>query len=475
MSAIKELTGLGIAELARRIADREVSPVEAVQASLDRIERLDDHYRAFISVYPEAALVAAREAEAALVAGADLGPLHGVPLAVKDLFQVAGTERTCGSQVFREAVKEDATSVARLRQAGAIMIGLLNLQEFAFGPVGINPHHGTARNPWNPERACGGSSAGSGCAVAASLVPGTLGTDTGGSVRIPASFCGVIGVKQTYGLASRHGIYPLVDGFDHGGPLAWTVRDAAILLQAIAGSDPLDPSTSEARVEDYTTGLEGGIEGLRIGVPKRVFFDDIHPDIETNVRRAIAVLGELGAEVREIDPPFAAEFSDVWNALALPECYAVHETRVIEQGELLSPDVTPRLKLGLDYSAVDYLKARQDQARIRAQMAALLIDVDLIATPTTPLPAVSAESGNLEVEGREIDGRAVLSQFTRLACLTGQPSIAVPCGFTADGLPTSLLLAGKWFEDAALLRAAHAYEQATPWHQRRPPEPGSGL
>ncbi len=470
MTASDELTRLGVAELAGRIAAREVSPVQAVQASLDRIERLDGHYRAFISVYADQALAQAGAAEAAVAAGGALGPLHGVPLAVKDLFQVAGTQRTCGSQVFRETVTEDATSVARLRQAGAIVLGLLNLHEFAFGPVGINPHFGSARNPWDPGRACGGSSAGSGCAVAASLVPATLGTDTGGSVRIPASFCGVVGLKQTYGLASRHGIYPLVEGFDHGGPLAWTVRDAALLLQVIAGPDPLDPSTRDARVEDYTSELDGGIEGLRIGVPKRVFFDDVHPDIEANVRQAIAVLGELGAEVREIDPPLATEFSQVWNALALPECYAVHETRVIEQGDLLSPDVTPRLKLGLGFSAVDYLKARRDQARIQAEMAALLDEVDLIATPTAPLPAVSIESGNLEVAGREVDGRAVLSQFTRLACLTGQPAIALPCGFTADGLPTSLMLAGKWFEDAALLRAAQAYEQATEWHLRRPPE-----
>ncbi len=471
MSANQEPTRLGVAELARRIAAGEISPLEAVEASLARIERLNGHYRAFISVYPEQALAAAREAETALAAGAKLGPLHGVPLAVKDLFQVAGTERTCGSQVFSETVAEDATSVARLRQAGAVIVGLLNLQEFAFGPVGINPHFGSARNPWHPERACGGSSAGSASAVAASLVPGTLGTDTGGSVRIPASFCGVVGLKQTYGLASRHGIYPLVEGFDHGGPLAWTVRDAAMLLQAIAGSDPRDPSTRDARIEDYTTGLEGDLKGLRVGVPKRVFFDDLHPDIEANVGRAISLLGELGAEVREIDPPFAAEFSDVWNALALPECYTVHETRVIEQGDKLSPDVTPRLKLGRDYSAVDYLKARRDQARIRAEMATLLEDIDLIATPTTPLPAVSNETGNLEVGGREVEGRAVLSNFTRLACLTGQPAIALPCGFTADGLPTSLMLAGKWFEDAALLRAAHTYEQATDWHKRRPPEP----
>ncbi|NQV60916.1 MAG: Asp-tRNA(Asn)/Glu-tRNA(Gln) amidotransferase GatCAB subunit A, partial [Alphaproteobacteria bacterium] len=309
-----ELALMDIATLAPLIADRDVSPVEVMQSQLARIEALNPDLNAYISLYPDAALAAAKEAEVEIAAGRYRGPLHGIPMAVKDLFQVAGMERTCGSKILSEGVaNSDATSVARLREAGAIMLGMLNLHEFAFGPTGINPHVGTARNPWNRSRVCGGSSSGSGCATAGRLAMATLGSDTGGSIRIPAALCGVVGLKQTYGLASRAGIYPLCDSLDHGGPLARTVRDAALVLAAIAGEDAADPSTAGARVADYTALLGRPLDGVRIGVPRDFYFDRLHPEIEAAVQAALVVLDDLGAVVEEVVLPFHREAVQGWN------------------------------------------------------------------------------------------------------------------------------------------------------------------
>jgi aspartyl-tRNA(Asn)/glutamyl-tRNA(Gln) amidotransferase subunit A len=466
-----DLVSLDIAALAAVIARKEASPVEAVQAYLDRIERLNESLNAYISVYPELALEAARRAEAQVMAGEALGPLHGVPLAVKDLFEVAGTTRTCGSRILAESPAADATSVARLRGAGAIILGLANLHEFAFGPTGINPHHGTARNPWNTDMVCGGSSSGSGCAVAAGLAAGALGSDTGGSIRIPAALCGIVGLKQTYGLASRAGIYPLSETFDHGGPLSRTVADAALMLQAIAGEDPRDPSTRGVRAGNYSTGLDDGIAGLRIGVPRDFFFDELHPEIEAAVRAAIEALAALGAVIAEVDLPFAAEAMAAWNTTALAEAYAIHEAHVRDQGDELSPDVKARLLLGRNIQAVDYVKAGWSRARIKDEMAGVMEQVDALVAPTTPIPTVPVENPTTSLGGREVSSAEVLGRLTRLAAFTGQPALSLPCGFTGDDLPVGLQLIGRWFEDRALLRIAHAYEQATPWHTRRPPVP----
>ncbi|MDP6345444.1 MAG: amidase, partial [Alphaproteobacteria bacterium] len=287
---------LDIAAMGERIAAGELSPVELVRAQLDRIEALDGGLRAYVSLYPEQAMDAASQAEREIAAGAYRGPLHGIPLAVKDLFQVAGMRRTCGSKILDEGVADsDATSVARLRRAGAIILGLLNLHEFAFGPTGINPHVGTARNPWSRDRVCGGSSSGSGCAVAASLAAGALGSDTGGSIRIPAALCGVVGLKQSYGLASRQGIFPLVAAFDHGGPLGRTVSDVAIMLQAIAGPDPGDPTTAAAQITDYSAHLDDQVSGRRVGVLVEMFAD-LHPGVDAAVREALGVLAAAGIE-----------------------------------------------------------------------------------------------------------------------------------------------------------------------------------
>ncbi len=464
------LAFLDIAALAPLIERKQISPVDAVEAYLDRIERLNGTLNAYISVYPEPALDAARRAEAEIAAGDYRGKLHGVPLGIKDLFQVAGMKRTCGSRIAVADEPEEATSVARLRSAGAIVLGLLNLHEFAFGPTGVNPNFGTARNPWNTDMVCGGSSSGAGCAVSASLAAGALGTDTGGSIRIPAALCGVVGLKQTHGLASRHGIYPLCGDFDHGGPLTRSVADAAIILRAIAGEDPCDPSTRLAVAEDYPATLGRSVRGMRVGVPARFFFDDLHADVEAAVRTAIAALAELGAEIVEIDPPFVDEATKVWNIIALAEVHTLHEAHLREQGEMLSPDVRARAQLGRDITAAELIEARWARDRIKRQMAALLDEVDVLATPSAPIPAVPVETGIIRVGGKEVEGAKALGRFTRLAALTGQAAISLPCGLTGDGLPVGLQLIGGWFAEADLLRLARAYEQAAPWRERRPPE-----
>ncbi len=465
-----ELAHLDIDALSGVLARKEASPVEAVEAYLERIERLNGGLNAYLSVYPEQALEAARQAEAEILAGDRRGPLHGVPLAVKDLFLAAGMTRTCGSRIERELAGEDATSVGRLRRAGAIVLGMLNLHEFAFGPTGINPHFGSARNPWNTDMVCGGSSSGSGCAVAASLAAGALGTDTGGSIRIPAALCGIVGLKQTYGLASRHGIYPLCESFDHGGPLTRTVRDAALILEAIAGEDPKDPTTREATSADYTEKLGRQPKGMRIGVPKAFFFDRLHPDVEAAVWAALATFEELGAVVEEIDLPFDAhEAARAWNVISLAEAYGVHEAHLRENGAALSPDVYERLLKGKDISEADIAAARKKQEHVTAEMARVLKQVDLLAAPTAPIPAVPVDDTTIRVRGEEVDAVKVLGRFTRLACFTGQPAISVPCGLSAKGLPVGIQLMGRWFAEADLLSAAHAYEQAAPWRERRPP------
>ncbi len=465
-----DLALMDIAALAPLIAGREVSPVEVMESQLARIEALNPDLNAYISLYPDAALAAAKEAEREIAAGAYRGPLHGIPMAVKDLFQVAGMERTCGSKILSEGVaNSDATSVARLRDAGAIMLGMLNLHEFAFGPTGINPNVGTARNPWNPDYVSGGSSSGSGCATSAALAMATLGSDTGGSIRIPGAMCGVVGLKQTYGLASRAGIYTLCESLDHGGPLTRTVRDAALVLGAIAGADPDDPSTAQARVGDYTALLGQPLDGLRIGVPREFYFERLHPEIEQAVQAALAMLEELGAVVEDVSLPFNRDAVQGWNAMAMAESLSVHEGHLRDNADDLSPDVRERLGLGKDLTAIDYIRSRQTQTRVREEMAGVLAQTPILAMPTTVIPPVPIETGTIVVGEKEVIGWRVLGQLTRLACFTGQPAITLPCGFTEDGLPIGLQLMGAWFEEPQLLQVADAFEQATEWHLRRPP------
>ena len=454
-----DLAWMSIAELAEKIRERQVSPVEAMQACLDRIERLNDDLRAFISVYPDLALADARAAEAAVMKGDDLGPLHGVPLGIKDLFAVRGMVRTCGSRLIDEGPGEaDADSVAALRAAGGIVLGLANLHEFAFGPTGINPHFGTARNPWDRRKVCGGSSSGSGCAVAAGLAAGAMGTDTGGSVRIPAALCGIVGLKPTHLRVSQQGIYPLAGEFDTGGPMTRSVADAALMMAA------LDPAGGFAGHR-----ARPSLDGVRIGVLDCLFDSGVDPDIDRLTRTAVTVLHDLGAEIEALDLPFAAEATAAWNTITLGRTYAVHGERAEAPDSKLAPSVRDRVLTGRDISAADIGKALEVRQAVQVQVSESMQRFDALVLPTVPIPAVDAEDGQGELDGARVDGATALGRLARLASFTGQPAVSIPSGLTAGGLPAGLQLIGGWNADEALLEIAACYEAASGWGGRHPP------
>ena len=462
MSA-RNLDWLSVAEAGRLIRRRELSPVELTQACLQRIERLDGRINAFITVTGEQAIAAARQVEAEIAGGSHRGPLHGIPVGLKDIFGVANVRMTGGSKILAENVAtEDSVATTRLKAAGAVFLGKLNLHEFAFGATGVNPHYGPARNPWDAERITGGSSSGSGAAVAGGECPAALGTDTGGSIRIPASLCGIVGLKPTYGRVSKRGVLPLSWSLDHVGAMTRTVADAAIVLQAIAGYDEGDGSSVDEPVPDYNAAPNGGLRGLRVGVPREFFFENVDPEVEKSVQSAIGVLGELGAIVTEVEVPLIAEIPGALTAMMLPEALAYHQKWMAERPDDYGDDVRYRLELGSGYLAVHYVQAQRLRGiAVEAWRQDVFSKVDLIATPTTPVTARPISEGDLQVTFS-------LIRFTNLFNFLGLPAISLPCGFSTEGLPIGLQLAGRWWDEGTMLRAAHAYEQATEWHKRRP-------
>ena len=462
MSA-RNLDWLSVAEAGRLIRRRELSPVELTQACLQRIERLDGRINAFITVTGEQAIAAARQVEAEIAGGSHRGPLHGIPVGLKDIFGVANVRMTGGSKILAENVAtEDSVATTRLKAAGAVFLGKLNLHEFAFGATGVNPHYGPARNPWDAERITGGSSSGSGAAVAGGECPAALGTDTGGSIRIPASLCGIVGLKPTYGRVSKRGVLPLSWSLDHVGAMTRTVADAAIVLQAIAGYDEGDGSSVDEPVPDYNAAPNGGLRGLRVGVPREFFFENVDPEVEKSVQSAIGVLGELGAIVTEVEVPLIAEIPGALTAMMLPEALAYHKKWMAERPDDYGDDVRYRLELGSGYLAVHYVQAQRLRGiAVEAWRQDVFSKVDLIATPTTPVTARPISEGDLQVTFS-------LIRFTNLFNFLGVPAISLPCGFSTEGLPIGLQLAGRWWDEGTMLRAAHAYEQATEWHKRRP-------
>jgi aspartyl-tRNA(Asn)/glutamyl-tRNA(Gln) amidotransferase subunit A len=460
-----DVTVLSVAEAANLMRRKDLSPVELTQACLERIGRLDARLRAFITVTREEALVAAQRAASAIARGNHKGPLHGIPLALKDLFDTAGVRTTAGSKIMADRVpREDAEATARLKAAGAVILGKLNMHEFAYGATGVNPHYGAALNPWDPTRISGGSSSGSGAAVAAGMALGALGTDTGGSVRIPAALCGITGLKPTYGRVSRRGVIPLSWALDHVGPMARTASDAALILKAIAGHDPGDETSSEEPVPDYAKMLEDPrLRGLRVGVPREYFFDVVDAEVLAAVRGAISALGEIGTQVSEVSLPHIAEAPAAVNAIMLPEALAYHRRWLAERPEDYGDDVRRRLEMGLLYPAVSYIEAQRLRSLIVKKWRERVFDrVHMLAVPTTPVPAPGLEEGDLQAT-------LTLVRFTNPFNLVGLPAVSVPCGFTSGGLPIGLQLVGRWFEEGTVLAAAHAYQQATDWHKRAPP------
>jgi aspartyl-tRNA(Asn)/glutamyl-tRNA(Gln) amidotransferase subunit A len=466
-----DLNALTLQEISGLVASGQVSPVDCVQASLELIRDSNGILEAFLSHDAEQSLVAAELAQTAIAKSGPRSPLHGIPVAVKDLFAVKGMIRTCGSRVFgAEKCTSDATVVARLRRAGAIVIGMTSLNEFAYGPTGINAVSATARNPWDHSRACGGSSAGSACAVASGMVWGALGTDTGGSVRIPASHCGITGLKPTFGRLSRHGIFPLSASFDHAGPLARTARDCALLLEAMCGSDSQDPATWNRPTFEVARNVSpNALKGLRIGVPRAMFEADVASDVSTVFEAALVQLQEMGAGVERMEIPDYDAAMRAWVDICLAEAYDIHRGDLRDHASELSPDVATRLQAGRDISIERYLNAQRRKKEFQAVMQKTMRAFDLLAMPTTLVPAVLADTGNIDVDGRVVSGADVLGRLMRLASLTGQPAISIPCGFVADGLPVGLQMIGRGFGEADLIAAAEAYQQQTCWHEMRPP------
>ena len=455
---------LSIAEAAQMIERRELSPVDLVDACLERVEALDGRLNAFITVLAAEARVAAREAADEIANGEYRGPLHGIPVAVKDIFAVAGAPMTAASLIFRDVVSEEDSEVTRrLRAAGAIVLGTLNLHEIALGATGINPHTGPARNPWNTDHITGGSSSGAGAAVAAGLCFAGMGTDTGGSIRIPAALCGIAGLKPTFGRVSRRGLLPLSWSLDHAGPLTRNVEDAAIVLQAIAGNDAGDPASSQADVPNYSVTLGDGVRGLRVGVPDRYFGDGVDADVDEAFRGAVRQLEGLGAELREFTPPHIDEMPDATAAIMLPEAFTVHQSAMRERPEDIGEDVRYRLELGAAYPAAEYIQAlRLREMVVETWRKDVFGEIDLVATSTATVAARPIDQSDLSTT-------LSLIRNTNPFNLLGTPAISVPCGFTGEGLPIGLQLVGRWFDEATVLRAAHAYESATDWHSRRPP------
>ena len=462
---------LGAARQAALIRTKQLSPVEMMRAYLERIDRLDGRLRAYITVTRETALAAAREAEHAVMAGGPLGPLHGVAFAVKDQFATRGVRTTAGSRLLADNVPgEDATVVARLTAAGGILLGKLNMTEFALGGT-IHYPFGQPRNPWNTDHDTGGSSAGSGSATAAALCAVSLGEDTGGSVRSPASWCGVAGHRPTWGLVSRHGCIPLAWSLDAPGPLGRTVEDCALVLQVIAGHDPHDALTTRRPTPDYRAALTGDVRGLRVGVISELTTGpETDPEMRDGVLAATRVLADLGARVEDVSLPLIPRAGAAFMAICDSEGAARHLQTLRTRASDYDEGTRRRLLAAALLPAGLVQKAQQARALIRAQIVDALSRHDVLVAPTSPRPAPTIANYTAPITST---AQAVTHFFTRRsfptpASLAGTPALAVPCGFGKAGLPLSLQIIGRRFEDATVLRVGDAYERATEWHHRHP-------
>ena len=458
---------LTIHEASALLRDGRLSPVELTQAFLDRIETLDPTLLAYITVLGEDAMSEARAAEEEIRRGDYRGPLHGIPIALKDLYDTTGVRTTAASRIMAGRVPaQDATTTARLREAGAILLGKLTLHEFALGGPDASTGFPLARNPWSLDHIPGGSSSGSGTAIAAGLCMGTLGSCTGGSIRGPAAHCGIVGLKATYGRVSRYGVVPLSWTLDHCGPMTWNVEDTAHMLQAIAGHDPKDPTSSRAAVPDYSRSLVEGIDGMRIGVPRDFFFSD-HPRISAEVLAtvdtALDELGRLGAKVEDVSIPMLEHAGAAQPVIMLSEAFAYHRANLRSQPENFGDMCRARFRMGGLFSGGDYVQAQRVRKALTSEFNEALTRYDLIASPTMSNPATRFDETDVMTTARA-------PSFTGPYNLTGMPAISVPCGFTESGLPIGLQLAGRPFDEPTVIRAAYTYQQHVRLFEQRPPD-----
>jgi aspartyl-tRNA(Asn)/glutamyl-tRNA(Gln) amidotransferase subunit A len=452
-----------IAETSELLRKREVSPVELTKNCLAQIEKLNPTLNAFITVTAESALTQARAAEAEILRGNWRGPLHGIPLALKDLIDTAGVRTTAASALFKDRLPaEDAEVVRRLKNSGAVLLGKQNLHEFAYGGSSMISYFGEVHNPWDPACIAGGSSGGSAAAVAADLCFGAIGTDTAGSVREPAALCGIVGLKPTYGRVSAYGVIPLSPSLDHLGPIARTVSDAAVILQAIAGYDARDPNSSDVPVPDYVAALRDGSKPTRIGIPRKFFYEDLDPEVASAVEQALGVLKSFTGNLSEVELEVPTD-----RTLQTGESYAHHADFVSRSPELYQPETLRRIRKGEGISRAEIEQRRREQEKIRRKITSVFENVDLLVIPTTPVPApaIAELRQNPDLlRPREI----LLLRNTRPANVWGLPAISVPCGFTTAGLPIGLHIIGPRWRENIVLQLAYAYEQATAWHKRSP-------
>ena len=460
-----QLHYLSIRQAGELIQRGELSPVELTRACLDRIQATDDRLHSFILLLADEALAQARTAEAEVLRGAYKGPMHGIPFALKDLYDTAGVRTTAGSQVDIDRVpSEDATTTARLKEAGGILLGKLAMHEFALGGPDWTTPFEPARNPWNLDHITGGSSSGSGSSVASGQCLGALGSCTGGSIRGPASLCGIVGLKATYGRVSRFGVVTLSWSQDHAGPMTRTVEDTAFMLQAIAGHDPRDPTSSRAPVPDYSRSLREDIRGVKIGLPRHYFFDDdpsVSREVVAKVEQAVAVLEELGAHVEEVTLPSLDYVRAANSVIMVSEAFAYHEPNLKTRPQDFGQIVRGRFRIGGLMSASDYLQAQRVRTWARRDFAEVMKTVDYLVTPTMTQPAPA-------FEGYDPISTTRGKSFTAPFNVTGLPAISVPCGFSENGLPIGMQIAGKPFDEPGVIQAAYTYQQYAGWHEVKP-------
>lgn len=460
---------MSLVSVAKAIAEKRVSSREVTKSCLDRIAQWQPRLNAFMAIEADEALAAADKADAALANGSSSGALHGVPLAHKDMYYDTGKVVTCGSKIRRDFVATTtATALQRLKDAGTIRLGSLQMVEFAYGPTGHNAHYGAVRNPWNVDHITGGSSSGSGSAVAARLTFAALGSDTGGSIRMPAHFCGVTGLKTTVGRVSRAGAMPLSQSLDTVGPLAQSAEDCALLLGLMAGPDPHDPTASAEPVSDYMAATKQSIKGLKIGLPTAFYVDDLDPEVARVLDETVAVLAREGAEIIAVELPDQRQLTAACQFVLATEAAAFHKRWMIERPQDYGPQVLMRLQNGLAISGVSYLEAMRWRGPALAAYLAATAGVDAVIAPAGPIPAPTIAESDV---GNSPNAEAVIQQltrFTRPINYLGLPSLSIPSGFTRSGLPAGMQVIGRPFDEAMLLRIGAAFQRATDFHSRVP-------
>ena len=463
------LCSMSIKEAANLISAHELKPSELVEVHLDRINSTDDKLNSFVTILSESALSSSLIAEKEIMDGNYKGPLHGIPIGLKDLYDTAGVATAVGSKIYRDRVPQtDATVVSMLKQAGAIVIGKLQMHEFALGATSINPHDGPSRNPWDTERITGGSSGGSASSVSAGQCMASLGTDTGGSIRIPSALCGIVGLKPTFGRVSRNGVFPLSWTMDTVGPMTRTVEDAALMLNAIVSFDPSDPGSALHETEDFTTKIGLELDGLTIGVPQEYFYETTSTEVQTALANAEKVFESLGAQIIPISLPVLEHSLAISGTIMLTEAASVHENNLKDRPFDIGEDVRLRLTQGSLYSALDYLKSQRGRHEFNNQVTKTMETADILLAPTVGIGAPRIDDKTIVLHGVEYPALALMPRLTRPHNICGLPTISIPCGFTSSGLPIGMQLAGRAFEDSVVIQTAYAYENATDWAKHSP-------